>query len=432
VGDPLGPRLNRLLFLLTHSLGSLYAVCFIYAFRNGTPDSPLPEPTGGENLVVYLLGIILHLPLDIVLGALLNAAARSEFARRYPCVHAEMERRKVVDKLLAVEREAWEVRRAGLTRAAAACRCFRAAAVEAVEGVLATQGNDLKLQPTPPPPHPLGKEGLSLPRERFQKICEEAQESYSRALATGGQQEEQRRQCMPCTGTTLAAMSACFAYALWCTAYLMLFGLYMPAGSVTLGWLLSQCWGGFIIKPLILATILMIMTVVLPNTLPSLAHSGSPGARTLARAAGAFLDLGDTTGETATLSGRFTHWILPRAAASAARGGEGSSGGATQLASFQWNTMEHTLSMLQKEARDGSSSSSGEGPPDTLDALVVDLSTPAGVSRAYLLFQLQLCEAERKRKGVAAPPQLPKRKGLGIDLPQLGMYKNTREKPPWR
>ncbi len=98
--DPKVPRVLRALFVTVSFFTSVAIVIFFYGYRYGVPGEALPAITTAETVVLSLMSSALSVPIMTVLRALMTRAGEWEFRVRYPMLAAEMDRRRLFERLV--------------------------------------------------------------------------------------------------------------------------------------------------------------------------------------------------------------------------------------------------------------------------------------------------------------------------------------------
>ena len=94
------PRVLRALFATVSFFTSIAIVIFFYGYKYGAPGQSLPPITTIETFVLSLMSSAMSIPIITVLRGLMTRAGDWEFKVRYPILAAEMERRRLFERLL--------------------------------------------------------------------------------------------------------------------------------------------------------------------------------------------------------------------------------------------------------------------------------------------------------------------------------------------
>jgi len=326
ITDPMFSRVNRALLFLNAVMGTLFMVCFFYALRYGMPDEPLEEAGLSEELLISVIVIVIHLPIDIGLSIAFNLAGRAEFAKRYPFIAAEMEGRRVMDLFIA--RHAYQNEETANHGSSTPAK----SSSSKVHPLSSDSDGSSKLQPAKRgnfyPPK------LSISQSQFNGICDKASKFRKKRL------EEILKSPLVCgfTFTSIITYVIFASYISFCFAYLVLFAAWMPAGDITFSWMLSQTWAMLFIKPTFLGLILLFNVFAIPNFVRACSQCTSPGPLCSSLCAGV-MQL-PASGALPSLNGHYLHYLLPRVA----HAGAGPMvSQASRVTAFQWNTITHSL-----------------------------------------------------------------------------------------
>jgi len=326
--DPMLPRFYQTLSLFYGIVLTFWLTCFLFAFKNGDPGKGLAVPNSvpafEDSAYILSVGIVLKSFFFSVTWFFLTEATSSEFAHRYPFLHSEIIRRKTIDEWFKkLSRKAAKAEQDARGKGGAAV-----GVAEIIETRQASMG--LKVGALP----------VAITMEKLVDIFNSAEEKSLEALRklladndsswfSGITQE---------SWVFFVIVGAQLGFFI---AYLVLFSLWIPAGSIGFLTFLQIILDDFIFDPLETVFFFILTAVHLPATTMGNRQQKSLFHHFFHGLSGFYTGLYHH-GTYPTLAGRLIHFLIPQAAQ---RSTHGDSIEASSLAAFDPSTLSHCLAV---------------------------------------------------------------------------------------